>query len=214
VAIWNSRCLSIPYNTRNAADKTIFPSWCLSASWCFAYGLNVGNVRGGLHAMPSTHMPPWHRWNRSNKCMQMHTVTHSRRMQNNTCEIRESQYGWRLRGETWMRRGYILCCTWLWAKYADMQTFKACTFFVHHCIWQALHKEETHTSSHKKGLVLKPWNHTSTCRAFTSHETAAQNTRRYVLKTILRCSWTLGRHIRAWSLGAYQFFAQKKSVNR
>jgi hypothetical protein len=47
------RCLSIPCDAHNAADETIFPSSCLSASWCFVYGLNVGN----LHAMPSTHMP-------------------------------------------------------------------------------------------------------------------------------------------------------------
>jgi hypothetical protein len=65
-----------------------------------------------------------------NQYMQMHTVTNSRRMQNNTCEIWESQHGWRLRGETWMKHGHILCCAWLWAKYADMQTFKAWTFFV------------------------------------------------------------------------------------
>ena len=28
----------------------------------------------------------------------------------------------------------LLCCTWLWSKYADMQTFQACTLCVDHCI--------------------------------------------------------------------------------
>jgi hypothetical protein len=67
-----------------------------------------------------------------------------------------------------------------------MQIFKACTFFVNHCIWQALHKARTHTASHKKGLVLKPWNHMRTCRAFTNHETTAQSTRKH---ESLKNSW-------------------------
>jgi hypothetical protein len=34
--------------------------------------------------------------------------------------------------------------------------------------WQALHKEQRDTSSHKKGLALKPGNHTRTCKVFTN----------------------------------------------
>jgi hypothetical protein len=99
---------------------------------------------------------------------------------------------------------------WLWSKYAEMQTFKTCSFFVNRCIWQALHKAQAHTSSHKKWLVLKPWNHTRTCRAFTNHETTAQSTRRDVTnKHLAQCSRTLGPHIWAWNLGAYRFSHRK-----
>ena len=67
-----------------------------------------------------------------------------------------------------------------------MHTFKAGTFFVNHCTWQALHKARAHTSPRKEGLELKPCNHMRTCRAFMNHETTAQSTRRYVTKNLLR----------------------------
>ncbi len=60
----------------------------------------------------------------SNTC-QMHKVTRSWQMQNNTCETWESQYGWRLRGQTWTKNSYLLCCTWLRSKmcwHADLQS--------------------------------------------------------------------------------------------
>ena len=57
VALWNRRCLSTPCDAHNTADETMLSPWCLSALWCFACGLNAGNVRVVLHAMPSTHMP-------------------------------------------------------------------------------------------------------------------------------------------------------------
>jgi hypothetical protein len=77
--------------------------------------------------------------------------------------------------------------------FAGMQTFQACTFFVNHCVWQALHKTQMHTSSHGKGLVLKPWNHMKTCRELTNHEKTAQSTRNF----FAQCSWTLGPHLGA-----------------
>ena len=147
-----------------------------------------------------------------NQYMQMHTVTNSRRMQNNTCEIWESQHGWRLRGKhEW---NTVISC----AAHDYEPSMLTCRPSKHgpslyHRTRQALHKARTHTSSHKEGTcaqtlksykdlqsVHESWNDSSKTQWDTS------------LKNILRSVYglSLGPHIRAWSLGAYQFCAQKK----
>ena len=124
----------------------------------------------------------------SNTC-QMHTVTRSWQMQSIICETWESQYAWRLRGQTWTKHSYLLCCTWLWSKCADTQTFKACTFFVNHCVWQALHKAQNTNFLSQEGTcvqALKSYenlaNHETTFQTHTHTHTHTQMQRAL-------CSW-------------------------
>jgi hypothetical protein len=93
---------------------------------------------------------------------------------------------------------------WLWSKYAEMQTFKTRTFFVNHSIWQALHKP-TLPLTRRELCLSKPWNHTSTCRPFTNHESQ--------LKHFAQCfmdSWSAHSSMTSRCVS----ISHRKSVNR
>ncbi len=92
-------------------------------------------------------------------------------MQNTICETWESQYAWRLRGQTWMKHIYLLCCAWLWYQCADTQTFKACTFFVNHCVWQALHKAQNTNFLSQEGTCVQAL---KSYEGLANHETTSQ----------------------------------------
>jgi hypothetical protein len=113
-------------------------------------------------------------------------------MQNKSCEAWESQYEWKLRRRISMRHGLALMLhmTMIQMFSNTCRSSKHVPSLQTHAYGRLGAKHERklpHTSN--KGPVPKPWNHSRTCRTFTSHETTAQSTRRYVARKLLpQCS--------------------------